>query len=190
MGAQWHGETHHIRRAAAEDLPAVARIYEDILDAQDAGELTVGWARGVYPTAATAEAALGRGDLFVLEEDGAVLGAAVINRLQVDVYALAPWEHEAADGEVCVLHTLVISPSAARRGLGKRFVRFYEDYARDHGMSELRIDTNARNARARAMYAGLGYREVAIVPTVFNGIPNVELVLLEKNLDARAQDAF
>ena len=54
--------------------------------------------------------------------------------------------------------------------------------ARAMGCRELRIDTNARNAAARAMYAGLGYREIAVVPTTFNGIPGVDLVLLEKHL--------
>ena len=170
------------RAAAASDLPAVAQIYAEIHDAEEAGTLTTGWLRGVYPTAATAEVALRRGDLFVLEAEGAVRGAAVINRLQVDVYAGAPWEHAAADDAVCVLHTLVISPAAVRRGFGRRFVGFYEDYARSLGCTELRIDTNARNAAARAMYAALGYKEIAVVPTVFNGIPGVQLVLLEKHL--------
>jgi GNAT superfamily N-acetyltransferase len=81
-----------------------------------------------------------------------------------------------------VLHTLVISPRAQRKGYGRRFVNFYEEYALDHGWYELRIDTNAKNTRARDMYARLGYREIAVVPTVFNGIPGVDLVLLEKNL--------
>jgi ribosomal protein S18 acetylase RimI-like enzyme len=44
------------------------------------------------------------------------------------------------------------------------------------------MDTNVRNERARTMYRKLGYKEIAIVPTVFNGIPNVQLVLLEKHL--------
>ena len=44
------------------------------------------------------------------------------------------------------------------------------------------MDTNERNSAARAMYRGLGYREIGVVPTVFNGIPDVRLVLLEKHL--------
>lgn len=44
------------------------------------------------------------------------------------------------------------------------------------------MDTNAKNLRARAMYAALGYRETDIVPCVFNGIPDVMLVHLEKKL--------
>lgn len=170
-----------IRRATAADVPAVVRIYDELHTAEETGGQTIGWIRGVYPTAATAEAAVARGDLFVME-NGDVLGAAIINQIQVDSYAGAPWEHDAADDEVCVLHTLVISPRAGGRGCGKRFVRFYEDYARAHGCTELRMDTNARNTRARAMYAGMGYREIGIVPTTFNGIPDVALVLLEKRL--------
>jgi GNAT superfamily N-acetyltransferase len=172
-----------IRPAAAADLPAVAAVYDEIHAAEEAGTLTTGWLRGVYPTAATAAAALHRGELYVLEAEGAVRGAAVINQTQVDVYAGAPWTRDAPDEAVCVLHTLVIAPSAGRRGLGRRFVAFYEDFARGLGCTELRIDTNARNTAARSMYAALGYREIAVVPTVFNGIPDVQLVLLEKHLD-------
>ena len=57
------------------------------------------------------------------------------------------------------------------------------EWASEHGLPELRLDTNARNTVARAMYKRLGYTEIGIVPTVFNGIEGVDLVLLEKNLD-------
>ncbi len=172
-----------IRKAKKTDLDGVARIYDALHDAEEAGRTTIGWIRGVYPTRATASAALDRGDLFVLCEAGKILGAAIINRIQVDCYAGAPWEFEAPDDLVCVLHTLVIDPAAARRGLGTRFVAFYEDYARAGGCLELRMDTNARNSAARRLYARLGYREIGVVPTVFNGIPGVDLVLLEKHLE-------
>ncbi len=171
-----------IRKAQAQDLDAVEEIYRRIHAAQARGEITTGWVSGIYPVRATAEAALERGDLFVLEEAGEICAAAVINQLQVDVYAGAPWAYAAEDSEVCVLHTLTVLPRLRGRGLGKAFVAFYEDYARRNGWPELRMDTNARNTAARGLYAKLGYREVGIVPTVFNGIPGIDLVLLEKHL--------
>ena len=171
-----------IRKATEADLSAVEAIYNEIHDAEEKGLITTGWLKGIYPVRAVAESALQRDDLFVMEEDGILCGAALINQIQVDVYAGAAWKHEVPDDQVCVLHTLVISPGANGRGLGKQFVRFYEDYARRNGMPELRIDTNERNGKARAMYRKLGYEEIGIVPTVFNGIPNVNLVLLEKYL--------
>ena len=171
-----------IRKAILPDLDAVEKLYEEVHDAEESGRQTIGWIRGVYPVRSTAEAALERDDLYVLVSEGRIRGAAVINQIQVDVYALGHWQYPAPEDEVCVLHTLVISPEASGRGLGKAFVRFYEDYALAHGCRELRMDTNERNAAARAMYRKLGYRETGIVPTVFNGIPDVRLVLLEKHL--------
>lgn len=172
-----------VRKATVSDLEAVDRIYNELHQAEEEGQITVGWARGVYPTRETAEAALKRNDLYVLEEYGTVVGSGIINQIQVDVYALAPWEFSASDDQVCVLHTLVISPKAGRRGLGRQFVQFYEEYATEHHYPELRIDTNERNQNARAMYNKLGYREVATIPTVFNNIPGVNLVLLEKHME-------
>lgn len=170
------------RKAASSDIPQIAGIYEEIHTEEEAGRTTVGWIRGIYPTEATAQAALQRDDLFVLEQDGKILGAAIINKIQVDVYGGAPWEHPARDEEVTVLHTLVISPRCARRGLGREFVGFYEEYAKNTGAPYLRMDTNARNLSARALYKKLGYREIGIVPCVFNGIEGVGLVLLEKKV--------
>ncbi|MBR2521834.1 MAG: GNAT family N-acetyltransferase [Coriobacteriales bacterium] len=172
-----------IRKATASDIDAVARIYDEIHQMEENGEAVIGWSRGVYPTKAIAEDALRRDDLFVIEKDGEVLGSSVINKIQVEDYARAKWEHEADADQVCVLHTLTISPHAGKMGLGRQFVDFYEAYALENGCFELRIDTNERNLVARRMYAKLGYKEIAVVPTVFNGIPDVNMVLLEKYLD-------
>lgn len=170
------------RKAKAEDIDAVSRIYADIHTEEEEGRVTIGWIRGVYPERVTAEAALERGDLFVLEEEGEVWGTAIINQHQVDVYEGAGWSQEAPCERVMVLHTLIISPAWSGRGYGRSFVKFYEEYAAEHGSPYLRMDTNARNRNARALYKKLGYREADIVPCVFNGIEGVQLVLLEKKL--------
>lgn len=172
----------HIRKATPADISAVEALYDEIHTAEEANRQTIGWIRGVYPTRGTAQAALERGDLFVLEDEGAVRGAGIVNRVQVDSYRQGHWQHQVPDEQVCVLHTLVISPASGGKGYGRAFLAFYEDYARTHGCPELRIDTNARNAVARAMYRRHGYTEIGIVPTEFNGIPDVQLVLLEKYL--------
>ena len=168
------------RKAEADDIEAVCRLYDSIHSAEEAGLLTIGWKRGVYPTDETVRKAFAAGELFVGYDDGILVAAGVINRKQVDAYAGAPWSGDVPESEVMVLHTLAVLPSASRRGYGRGFVSFYESYARKHGCRALRMDTNSRNAAARSLYAKLGYREVAIVPTVFNGIEGVGLVLLEK----------
>ena len=171
-----------IRPATADDLPRIEQIYDAIHTAEETGAASVGWARGVYPTRATAQAALDDGALFVLTDGGALVAAGRIDRTQVPVYAQVPWQYAAPPEQVLVLHTLVSDPLVAGHGCGTEFVAFYEQYAREHGCTWLRIDTNARNVSARRLYARLGYREVDIVPGKFNGIPDVQLVCMEKRV--------
>ena len=102
-----------IRKAAQEDIDAVERLYDAIHTAEENGERTIGWIRGVYPVRATAENALKRDDLFVLEDAGEIRGSGIINQMQVEAYKQGHWKYEAADSQVCVLHTLVIAPDKA-----------------------------------------------------------------------------
>ena len=170
-----------IRKATREDIPAVEALYDEIHTREEAGEVTTGWIRGVYPVRETAETAVRRDDLFIQEDqDGRIIGTAILNQIQVDVYADGEWRYPAEDEEVMVIHTLIITGKAKGRGCGSEFLEYYEEYAREHGCPYLRLDTNARNRAAREFYRSHGYHEIGIVPTVFNGIPGVDLVLIEK----------
>jgi GNAT superfamily N-acetyltransferase len=163
-------------------IDKIAEIYDEIHTAKENGEVTIGWIREIYPTRKTAEASVEKGDMFVEEDNGIIVAAAKINKEQVDVYEGAGWEYPAPDEEVMVLHTLVVSPKVMTSGIGREFVNFYEEFARQNGCPYLRMDTNERNERARAFYKKVGYKEIDIVPCIFNGIEGVNLVLLEKRL--------
>lgn len=172
-----------IQKGASNHIQQVAEIYEHILDKEEQGETTIGWIRGVYPTERTALEALEAEELFVMLQDETVVAAAKINRIQVPEYKDASWEYpNAPEDQVMVLHTLVVDPAFSGKGFGTEFVNFYEEYAYKHHCPYLRMDTNARNLAARRLYKHLGYREAGIVSCVFNGIPDVQLVCLEKLL--------
>ena len=172
-----------IRKDVQADIEAVAEIYKKIHFAEESGQADIGWQRGVYPEKSTAEEALKRGDLFVEEADGEIVGTAILNQLQVDIYEKAHWQYDVPAEQVMVMHTLVIDPDQKGRGLGRFFAEFYQTYALEQGCHYLRIDTNECNRNARKFYQGLGYKEIDILPCVFNGIEGVNLVLLEKKLD-------
>lgn len=172
----------NITKAKQSDLDSIEKIYENIHDGEEKGRTATGWVRDVYPTRKTAEEALKRDDLFVMEDEGEVVAAAVINQTQVKEYQNAVWKHDAKDNEIMVLHCLTVDPLKKGRGYGKAFVAFYEEYAKQHGCRELRMDTNVGNERARFLYHKWGYEEIGIVRCDFNGISGVELVCLEKHL--------
>lgn len=171
-----------ISKAKKDDIDSIEKIYERIHDDEEKGLISTGWIRNVYPTRKTADDALERNDLFVLKDNGRTAAAAVINQIQVDEYKYAAWKHKASDSGIMVLHCLAVDPAEKNKGYGKAFVAFYEDYARQHGCTVLRMDTNAKNTKARKLYQKLGYDKIGIISSVFNGIPDVQLVFLEKYL--------
>lgn len=170
------------RKATKNDIERIWEIYLENHLEEEEGRAVIGWNRNIYPVKDTAEVALSRGDLFVLEDESGVMGTAVINQEQMDVYPLGNWQYDVPKHKIMVLHTLVISTKAARKGYAKQFVAFYEEYAKEHGCSYLRMDTNERNVRARAMYEKLGYKEIGIVPCVFHSMTGINMVLLEKKV--------
>ena len=170
------------RKARKTDIKRIWEIYLENHIEEEEGRATIGWNQNIYPVQATAEEALLRDDLFVAEDETGVVGTAIINQEQVDVYCDGNWQYDAHDDEIMVLHTLVISAKASGKGYAKQFVAFYEQYAKEHGCPYLRMDTNERNQRARALYAKLGYREIGIVPCTFHGMTGINMVLLEKKL--------
>ena len=182
-----------VRKAVPADIPAVTAIYEALLDREERGELSTGWTRGVYACRRNGRVEfLGSDmkrfgynenpDLYVLEDGGRVAAAAKLDQNQMAQYSQCTWQHDAPPEQVLVLHTLVVDPTVKGRGYGTAFVAFYEQLARETDRPYLRIDTNARNTPARALYKKLGYTEAGIVAGIFNGIPNVQLVCLEKKV--------
>ena len=172
-----------IRKAKPKDIDGVALIFEHIIEEEEKREYSTGWRRGVYPTRDTAVAALEQEELFVMEEDGEIVAAMRLNKEQLPEYQNCQWEYPAPEDQVMVMHTLVVEPSVKQQGFGRRMVEFYENYARENNCPYLRIDTNAMNTRARAIYKKYGFKEIGITPCDFNGMPGVNLVCIEKKLD-------
>ncbi len=171
-------DSMQFRLAQAQDIALVSQIYLDIL----ASDHTTGWLPGIYPVRQTAQEGFDKGELYICEMDGTLVAAAKINKEQVDVYDQIPWRYPASPQEVLVIHTLVVSPHSAGQGIGAQFIQFYESMAGQLGCPYLRLDTNEKNTPARRFYEKLGYEERGIVPCTFCGIPNVQLVCLEKRL--------
>ena len=171
-----------IRKAARDDIPGVARIYDAITTLEAEGEIHIGWVKGVYPVEEDALEALEAGELFVAEENGEIVAAGRMNHSQMKEYAEGSWSVDAPPEKVLVLHTLCVLPSAGGRGLASDFVRFYERLAAKKGCVSLRMDTGVINSRARALYKRLGFAEAGTVMCDFNDTGRIELVLLEKPL--------
>jgi GNAT superfamily N-acetyltransferase len=146
-----------IRKAVPTDIALVtAGYYEHFAHEEENGAFTI-WKRGVYPTAETAWKAQAAGTLYVMEEAGEILASVIVDRSQPAEYADVPWRIEAAPDEVRVVHLLVVRPSMAGRGIGRRMVQFVLEEAKAQGCRAVRLDTGAQNLPAAALYRKCGF---------------------------------
>jgi ribosomal protein S18 acetylase RimI-like enzyme len=65
-----------------------------------------------------------------------------------------------SDG-IAELMRVWVAPAMRRRGVASDIVMHLEQEARKHGRTRMRLDTRHDLTEARALYARLGYREVA-----------------------------
>lgn len=138
-------------------IAEVSDFFECVHDALETGTNHPGWVRGVYPTAANAEAAFETGSLFLLREGGALLGVMILNHNPETAYNKVEWGSALSYDDILVVHTLAVRPDMAGRGLGGLMMREAEAWARQNGFLSIRLDAWEHNAPANRLYAGAGY---------------------------------
>jgi GNAT superfamily N-acetyltransferase len=86
------------------------------------------------------------GTFLVARIDGVPVGCGGVRRL------------DATTGEVKRMYT---APEGRRRGVGRTVLAELERWARDAGLTELRLETGVPQPEAIALYEGAGYRRIA-----------------------------
>lgn len=129
-----------IRLALAQDVPAIA----DLIDAAYQHYVPI-LGRKPRPMLDDHAARTARGENFVCEDDGVLLG----------VIALAQEQPAALH-----IFNIAIHPDAQGQGLLRQLLAFAEARARDEGLPLLTLYTNQLMTRNRAIYARLGFTEV------------------------------
>jgi len=95
------------------------------------------------PMTADYVSVLGRGDTWIAERHGRILGLLVL---------------EVADGHL-LIENVAVAPEAQGIGIGVRLLSFAEDQARSRGLPEVRLYTNEAMTENLAFYGRRGYRE-------------------------------
>lgn len=114
-----------------------------------------------YPNREFLQADLEGQNLYKLvDEDGTLLGAVVLNQEEVEPYRRFSWA-DTSDRHI-VIHRLAVSPDAQGRGVGRYLMEWAESHSREVGWSSIRLDTYVGNPTALALYDKIGYRRVGV----------------------------
>lgn len=143
-----------VRSATAGDAAAIAAIWNAVIrdtlitfNPVEKSEDEVGGLIAARTGAA--------GGTFVAEEAGVVLGFATYAQFRAGAGYARTMEH-----------TILLSPTARGRGLGRALMAALEADARAKGVHSLFAGVSSANTEGRAFHAALGFREVAVLPEV------------------------
>ena len=145
-----------IRKAAAADLDAIARLYDDLNDHLAANINYPGWRKGAYPLRQDAEEGLADGTLYVAETEGTIAGTVMYLRTQCEPYKTVSWQLP-FDVPVVALHILAVHPQYQGQGVGRALMDYAETLAREQGALAVRLDTHEGNVPACRLYEACGY---------------------------------
>ena len=152
--------TDPVRRACPEEFERVMEFYDRLTDEMEGAQYHPGWEKGVYPDPEFIRESMEEGELFVLEKDGGIAGAMVINHQGTDGYEQAAWKVSAAPEETAVLHALGVLPAYQGQGLAKRLVRAAGRIAVENGCRAVRLDVLEGNLPAKKLYESVEFQYI------------------------------
>jgi GNAT superfamily N-acetyltransferase len=141
-----------IRKANLNDLDAIEDAYNEHFQYEIDHQAYTVFKKGVYPTRADAERAIGAGAMFIYEENGLLCGSLILDKKQPVEYANILWKVDCAEREVMVIHLLMVRPQMSGRGIGSALIKYAVEFARNDGCKALRLDTGGQNIPAVALY--------------------------------------
>lgn len=171
-----------IRQAEQNEFEAVCAFYWDIIDLMEGQTDTVGWQKGVYPDDAFLQRSISEGNLYLLEREGKLLAAVILNSEWNDGYNGQPWSKDLGPEELLVPHALGVHPSVQRQGIGKSLMNDVMAIACERGKKAVRLDVLRGNTAAEKLYTSIGFRYVGKSVMYYPDTGWAEFLLYEKNL--------
>lgn len=150
-----------MRHATIAELPAVVALttaaYQPYTDL---------FGYPPIPVTEDYEPRIERGEVWMREADGAVVGLSVVERHTSHL----------------MLFSIAVSPDFQGAGHGMAMLRWLEDRAREWAVPEIRLYTNARMERNIALYSAFGFQETGRRPNPYR--PGWTIVDMAKKIGA------
>lgn len=166
-----------IRDARADDGAAIADIWNPVI--RDTAITFTSTERTALSLAGDIAARQAEGFPFLLAEDGAVPGGPVLGFASYGPFRAGP-------GYVrTVEHTLILTPEARGRGIGRALLEALEDRARAGGVLSLIAAISAENPGAIAFHRRMAFTQVGYIAQAGWKFGRArDLVLMQKLLAA------
>ncbi len=143
-----------LRPAREEDLPQIVRLFSGAVERMRENGIDQWDER--YPDADLLSSDVRKREMYLLESEGAVAAAVVLNEDQPPEYAAVPWA--CGEGPVAVVHRLCVAAERQGKRLGARTLLLSEKLLKTRGFRCVRLEAFIGNPAAMRLYPSCGYR--------------------------------
>ncbi len=144
-----------VRKANAADIGNIMAIIRETL-VEMAAYGNNQWDE-TYPLEKDFLGDIQKGDLYVAEREGALVGFVCINQVEPAEYNGLPWGMRET---ALVVHRMAVNPVYRRNGIGKELMQFADELAVKNNIRYLKTDTYSINTKMNALFVKCGYRLV------------------------------
>lgn len=146
----------NIIKCEKQHLDMVSDFYADVVEYLSSHINYPKWT-SEYPCRKSVKCAIGKNEQYACIDDGAVVGAFILNDNPQGSYELGEWGQDLKNGEYLVIHTLAAAPDKSRRGIGGFMVDFCINKAKNDGFKAIRLDVVPDNIPAIQLYNRKGF---------------------------------
>lgn len=141
-----------IRKAVMEDLKDIMEIIKQTIAEMQTYNNTQ-WDEN-YPQEKDFMNDIRKGDLFVVEQEGKLVGFVCINKIEPVEYSGLNWLLNEA---TMIVHRMAVKPNFRRHGIGTELMKFADELALQNNIRYLKTDTYSINIKMNALFKKCGY---------------------------------
>ena len=167
-----------IREARIEELDKVMAFYEMMCRELASKDFLPNGNKGGFPSLEMVTEAIKHKELFIGEENGAIIAACIMNHESDPAYDAAPWRVNADKNHVSILHALRVAPKYGGRGYAGRLVEHAAETARAKGRKAIRLDCLVENTIAHKLYLSHGFQIVGETEMYYEDIGETRKFLM------------
>lgn len=158
----------------------ILEFYRYVVEEVNKSTVKLGWNVDTYPNAEFVGAAIEKGEMCILRQDGKIIAAAVVNHTVNDEYDEIDWEVKVPKEKIATIHALAVSPKCRGSKTSYEFLRDIEAFCKSNGDFAIHLDVIDTNIPAYKLYIRNGYTEVDCIRMFYEVVGTREFWMMEK----------
>ncbi len=146
----------HIEKATTNNILEVMYLLQHCIE--DFNKNSVYQWNTSYPDYFKLLREIEKGHLYVIRNKGVSIGAITFSEQQEPTFNEIEWKNNT--DEYIVIRRIAVFPSWQKKGIGRKLIKFAEEYAKENKYKSIRLDVASSSVHLINLYKSFGYESL------------------------------